>query len=122
MLVTITSNTSGEMIMFAEDLRRLFEIVGKARTARGIFTLEQLPEAITKLQAAIDEERLALHLGKMERKSQKEDDEEVSEEAEDRRRSKDAVLLGQRAVPLVRLMERTLQEKGFILWETESDF
>ena len=119
-LITITSSTSGEMIMFADDTRRLFEIIGKACTARGIFTHEQLPDAITKLQASIDQEKLASHLGRMERKSQNEDKDE--EEAENEHPSANAVLLGQRAVPLLRLMERTWQEKGFILWETEKDF
>ena len=55
MLVRLTSSTSGDMIMFAEHARRLFEIVGKECTARGVFTCEQLPEAITRLKEAIAE-------------------------------------------------------------------
>ena len=59
MLVRLTSNTAGEMIMFAEHARRLFEIIGKECTARGVFTKEQLPEAIHCLRRAVHEERLA---------------------------------------------------------------
>lgn len=55
MLVRLTSNTSGEMIMFAEHARRLFEIVGKECTARGVFTTEQLPAAIARLRQAVQD-------------------------------------------------------------------
>ena len=48
MLVRLTSNTSGEMIMFAEHAHALFEWMGKESTARGVFTREQLPEAIAR--------------------------------------------------------------------------
>jgi hypothetical protein len=57
MLVTLTSSTSGEIMMFAEIARHLFEIIGKERTARGVFTLEQLPAAIEKLRQAIEAEK-----------------------------------------------------------------
>ena len=61
MLVKLTSNTSGEMIMLAEHVRRLFEIIGKDCTARGVFLTEQLPEAIEKLHRAVNDEKQALH-------------------------------------------------------------
>ena len=60
MLVKLTSSASGEIIMFAKDAHQLFEIIGKERTARGVFTKEQLPEARAKLQHAVDEEKSAL--------------------------------------------------------------
>ena len=59
MLVKLTSNTSGEMIMFAEHARRLFDIIGKECTARGVFTKEQLPDAIARLRQAVQEDRMA---------------------------------------------------------------
>ena len=60
MLVKLTSSTSGEMIMFAKHARRLFEIIGKECTARGVFIAEQLPEAIDKLHRAVNDEKQAL--------------------------------------------------------------
>ena len=46
MLIRLTSSTSGEVVMFAKHARRLFEIIGKECTARGVFTFEQLPAAL----------------------------------------------------------------------------
>lgn len=131
MLVTMTSNTSGKMVMLAEHLRYLFEILGKDCTARGIFTLEQLPPAIAKLKALVEEDRLAAHRYEQAREAEAEkiaasgaEDEagEQDKEEDDEAQAEMPVWLGQRAAPLLRLMERTLQEKGFILWETSRDF
>jgi len=122
MLVRLTSSTSGEMIMFAEHARLLFEIVGKACTARGVFALEQLPEAIHKLKHAVHEEKLALH--EIERKARETGAEENEEEKndEDHKAGRAGISLGQRATPLIHLMEWTHKEEGFILWETDPDF
>ena len=119
MLVKITSNTSGEIIMFAEHLHALFQIIGKECTARGVFVKEQLPDAILKLQQAIDEEKLAAKLRASEEQStsDEEDSDELAEEDESQ-----TVSLGHRAVPLIHLMEWTLKEGGFILWEASGDF
>ena len=131
MLVTMTSNTSGKMVMLAEHLRYLFEILGKDCTERGIFTLEQLPPAIAKLKALVEEDRLAAHRYEQAREAEAEkiatsgaEDEagEQDKEEDDEAQAEMPVWLGQRAAPLLRLMERTLQEKGFILWETSRDF
>jgi hypothetical protein len=121
MLIKLTSNTSGEMIMFAKHAHRLFEIIGKECTARGVFTAEQLAPAIASLHRAVDEERIA---------AKRRTEEERYTESKERDRDEDAadetadgqVSLGQRAQPLINLMEWTLKEKGFILWEAERDF
>lgn len=129
MLVTMTSSTSGEMVMLAEHLRCLFEKLGKDCTARGIFTLEQLPPAIAKLKALVEADRLAAHRYEQMREAQTEKraEDDVEDDAEDTEADEETptempVWLGQRAAPLLRLMERTLQEKGFILWQADSDF
>lgn len=121
MLVRLTSNTSGEMIMFAEHLCLLFKIIGKECTSRGVFTTEQLPEAIARLQQAIHEEKLVLHeaLCKAHEGGVDEDEDLIDE---DHKSGRAGVHLAQRAHPLIHLMEWTLKEKGFILWETEKDF
>lgn len=122
MLVKLNSSTSGDMIMFADHARFLFGLIGKECTARGVFTTEQLPDAISKLWQAVEEEKLAQHLAKKHqakepfpRHKDEEEDNDTKEEAE-------SICIGQRAAPLIRLMEWTLKEKGFILWEAPSDF
>ena len=60
MLVRLTSSTSGKMIMFAEHARVLFGWIGKECVARGVFTEEQLPEAIARLRRGAEEEKRAI--------------------------------------------------------------
>lgn len=109
MLVRLTSNASGEIIMFAEHLHTLFKIIDKKCTARGVFTKEQLPDAIAKLRQAIDKEKVELH--EAERKAH-----------EDHESDKVSIHLCQRALPLIHMMEWTLKEGGFILWECDKEF
>jgi len=115
MLVTFNSSTSGQLLMFSEVAHRLFAILGKSGTARGVFTTEQLPQAIAKLKGAVSDERAS---GKPDAKAQgKRDD------LEDDGTAQEAVIgLAQRAYPLIELMERTSKEEGFILWEAAGDF
>ena len=121
MLVKLTSNTSGEIIMFAEHLHILFEIIGKECTPRGVFTKEQLPEAIAKLHHAVEEEKKSLHEAKlMAREKGLYEGEELADE--DHKSGRVGVHLGQRAHPLIRMMEWTLKEQGFILWECDKEF
>ena len=128
MLIKLTSNTSGEMIMLAKHARQLFEIIGKECTARGVFTCEQLPPAIASLHQAVDEEKYAAkRLADEERAGKTHDkthdkahDEEEDEDLEEK--AKALVSVAQRARPLINLMEWTVKEKGFILWETDQDF
>lgn len=121
MLIRMNSSTSGDLIMFSEPARRLFDVIGKECTARGVFTNDQLPEAIDRLKAAISEEKRVLHDAE-----QKKREEALDLDEDEQTNSNDSsganVHLGQRATPLVRLMEWTLKEKGFILWEAEHDF
>ena len=112
MLVTLTSSTSGDMLIFAKHLRPLFEILGKECTARGGFSVEQLPDAILKLQEACQ----AADQNATSRGGEAVDADETEAHGEVK------VGLRQRAFPLIELMKRTLGDKGFILWEASGDF
>lgn len=121
MLVRLNSSTSGEMIMFAEHARQLFDIIGKECTARGVFVKEQLPDAIARLHHAVEEEKKLLI--EVEHKARREGiDEEEDEADEEHKSGRAGVHLGQRATPLIHLMEWTQKESGFILWEADKDF
>ena len=116
MLVRLTSSTSGEMIMIAEHAHDLFGWMDKECVAHGVFTEEQLPGAIAKLYQGIEKEKQAER--KIEPETQKAN-------AEDKKKDvflEELIPLGKRAQPLIRLMERTLKEKGFITWEAAADF
>lgn len=132
MLIKLTSNTSGEIIMFAKHVRQLFEIIGKECTARGVFTREQLPPAIASLHQAVDEEKYAAkrladeeraNAGKTHGKTHdKAHDQDAEDDVDAEEKAKAQVSVAQRARPLINLMEWTVKEKGFILWETDQDF
>ncbi len=122
MLVKLTSSTSGEMIMFAEQVRRLYEIIDKECTARGVFTKEQVPEALAKLHHAVHAEKMALHAARHEASEDDIDDADETPDDEDYKTGRVVVNLAQRATPLIHLMERTQKEAGFILWEADKDF
>ncbi len=125
MLVKFRSSTSGEVIMFAEHAARLFAIVGKEGTARGVFTRQQLPDAMARLHAAVDAEKMAAR-----RELEPPIDKNLDEDAEDdhdddenaEKKAAATIGLAQRAHPLQLLMERTDKEEGFILWEAAKDF
>lgn len=126
MLIKLTSNTSGEMIMMTEHAHCLFKIIGKECTARGVFLTEQLPEALEKLHRAVNDEKQVLHEAERRmRENHEEEDEDPEEKAareEEYMAGRIGVHLGQRAQPLINLMEWTLKEGGFILWEAARDF
>ena len=116
MLVRLTSSTSGEMIMIAEHAHDLFGWMDKKCVAHGVFTEEQLPEAIARLYQGIEKEKQTEM--KIEPENQKTN-------AEDKKKEvflDEIISLEKRAQPLIRLMERTLKEKGFITWEATTDF
>jgi len=111
MLVRFISSTSGQVMMFAQVARQLLEILGKDCSARGVITAEQVPEAIARLRhAAKDTDSApATHTDAID--SGEENDADVS-----------PVGLGQRAYPLIELLEWTRKDEGFILWEAHEDF
>lgn len=105
MLVKFHSSTSGEILMFAETARTLLGVLKKDCGARGVITLEELPDQIARLRAAI--ERGA---GQGQPPDQPADDEELP------------VGFRQRAVPFLELLERTQRREGYVLWEAPGDF
>lgn len=115
--------------MFAKHARSLFEIIGKECTARGVFTFEQLPAALARLYQAVDEEKLAARLladeeraGKAKPEAHAEAEGEAHDDSADERHADARISVGQRARPLINLMEWTVREQGFILWEAAQDF
>ncbi|MBL8408650.1 MAG: DUF1840 domain-containing protein [Candidatus Accumulibacter phosphatis] len=109
MLVTFTSSTSGQIMMFAQVARQLLELVGKDCSARGVITTEQLPEAIQRLRAATADHKSHASAEAVDNDGGEEHD-------------ATPIGLGQRAYPLLELLEWTRKEDGFVLWEAAKDF
>ena len=112
MIITFQSPASGDVIMFGDVAKRMMKLMGKDETDKGIVTVEQLPEAIARLKAAIEED-------KQQRAGVSEDD--LPQTEPDRSRgnaqgSRPYVTLAQRAVPLLELLEWSLKKKKPVVW------
>jgi hypothetical protein len=107
-LVVFRSKAAGEIYMFEETARRMFEIIGKEPTPRGVITADQIPDALAKLVAAVEAEKSAQVESSRER-----------EEAERRGETQAAerpITLGQRAYPLIEMLRAAGKRKVDVTW------
>ncbi|MCK9388188.1 MAG: DUF1840 domain-containing protein [Sulfuritalea sp.] len=112
MIVTFQSPASGDVIMFGDVAKRMMEIMGKDASDKGIVTVEQLPAAIARLKAAIEED-------KQQRAGLQEEDLPQTEKVGGdgtAQNSRPFVTLAQRAVPLLELLEWSLKKKKPVVW------
>lgn len=57
MIITFKSKASSDVIMFGDVAKQMLRIMGKREDVPGIVTVEQLPEAVARLKAAVAAER-----------------------------------------------------------------
>jgi precorrin-4 methylase len=112
MIVTFQSKASGDVIMFGDVAHHMMQLMHKDITPQGIITVEQLPDALACLRAAVTRDK----------------DEHARQVAEALDTQKDAihdddahqatppVSLTQRALPLIELLERSLKKRVPVLW------
>lgn len=109
MLITFKSAAGADVIMFGEVAKQLVAILGKdPQDAKGIVTVEQLPDAIARLRGAIDEDK-ARHGG-----AAQDDDEDEPDPG--RRGMAAPVSLAQRAWPLLDLLQLAQKEGTPVVW------
>ena len=108
MIIVFQSQAAGDVIMFGDVAQRMMAIMGKDVADQGIVTVDQLPDAIAHLKAAIAAD-------KAERAGKSEDDLPQKERAEDGS-NRPFVNLTQRAVPLVELLELSLKKNKSVVW------
>lgn len=107
-IVTFKSGAAADVIYFGDVARRMMELMGKDPDAKGIVTVEQLPDAIARLKTAIAADR------ERHRKLVQED--ERSNEVAEGGGTRPAVSLTQRALPLLAMLEESLAEKKPVVW------
>lgn len=107
-MITFQSDACGDVMMFDKVAQHMMQIMGKDIATRGIITVEQMPECIARLQAAIAADR-ATASGP----SPQADDEDPNG---GRLGAGAPVSLAQRAVPLVEQLERSLARNKPVLW------
>jgi hypothetical protein len=107
-LVVFRSKAAGEIYMFAETAQRLLDIIGKASSSRGVITAEQVPDALARLVAAVDEEK-AQHAGAARERDQ-------SEQAGEPSGAERPIRLGQRAFPLIEMLRAAGKRNVDVTW------
>ncbi|MDR0701580.1 MAG: DUF1840 domain-containing protein [Azoarcus sp.] len=113
MLVTFKSRAGADVIMLGEAAGQLLAALGKdAGEAKGVVTVEQLPEAISRLQSAIENERARQNAKTA---AEREAAEEAEREA-GRIGMAASVNLAQRAWPLLDLLRRAQTANVPVVW------
>lgn len=112
MIITFKSAAAGDVIMFGDVAQRMMELMGKEPSEKGIVTVEQLPDAIARLKAAIAEDKARMAaLAEAERPL-----EEPARNGGNGESTRPFVSLYQRAVPLLELLEWALKKQKPVLW------
>jgi hypothetical protein len=106
MLFRFHSKHAAYVFMLPDLTQKLFDIMGRTLDARGIFLVEQLPDAIARLEKAIaTDQDLRIKAPNLLTDAQRE-----YLKTEDR--------LGQRAHPLLELLKRAQADREYVTWET----
>jgi hypothetical protein len=100
-LVIFRSKAAADITMFAESARRIFEIIARPESARGVITAEQIPDALQHLTAAVEQDK-AQHKGSADA---------ANDESESKGMQARGVTFSQRAFPLIEML-RAAQKKG----------
>lgn len=103
-LVVFRSKAAGEIYYLPENAHRIFDILGKQAAPRGVITAEQVPDAIARLMAAVEEEKARLKEAAPP---------EEGERADEARR---AVTLEQRVFPLLDMLRAAQKKNVDVTW------
>jgi len=106
MLYKFKSKATGDLIMLEPNGRRVLEIIGKDAGPKGIILPEEMPAAISALEAAIAQEEQEQEALAAEAKAK----------GEVARGLADNVSLRQRAVPFVDMLRRASGAGKEIVW------
>ncbi len=109
MLVRFISSETGEILMFAEVAKNLLQAIGKETTAHGAFLPDEMLSAAQALRNAVNRAE-----------APPPGDDELDAEG----KKEPVVAFGQRAWPLIDMLERTAKggARANIVWEASAAF
>ena len=108
-LVIFRSKAAADITMFAENARRIFEIIGRPESARGVITAEQVPDALQRLTDAVAQEKA----------QQKEASADTgNDEPESKPTQSRGVTFSQRAFPLIEMLRAAQKKNAHVTWGT----
>nr|WP_237288632.1 DUF1840 domain-containing protein [Variovorax sp. PAMC 28711] len=92
--------------MLEVHARQLFDIIGKSASPNGVVTVEQMPAAISALEAAIAQERGNAH-----------NNDKFAVEDHDNEAEAEHIGLRQRASPLLHMLKDSMADGKDVTWE-----
>ncbi|RZL66898.1 MAG: DUF1840 domain-containing protein [Variovorax sp.] len=106
MLYRFKSRASQDFVMLEVHARQLFDVIGKSPSPKGIITVEQIPAAISAIEAAMAQEGGNAHNSDKFAVEGHANDAEVQH-----------VGLRQRAAPLLHMLKDSLADSKDVTWE-----
>lgn len=109
MLITFKSSASADVIMLGEHAAKVIALLGKdAKDTQGIVTVEQLPQAIARLQAAIEADRA--------RQAERTAEDEAADREAGRTGMAAPVGIAQRGWPVLEMLLTAQKEGVPVIW------
>ena len=108
-LVVFRSRAAGEIFMFEETARRLFDILDRPEAPRGVIAIEQIPDALARLTRAVEEEKAQLQTSAQAEQVAERRGEPVPLSAR-------GITLAQRAYPLIEMLRAAAKRKVEVTW------
>ncbi len=105
MLVTFKTKAYANITMFGDVAVQLIRMMGHSGAVPGVILADDVPDALDRLKAAIDEEK---------RRAPAEPVEPDDEDDED---GEPPVSLANRALPLIELLEAAAKRRVNVMWE-----
>jgi Domain of unknown function (DUF1840) len=109
-LVIFRSKVAADIVMFAENARRIFEILGRPESAQGVITAAQVPDALRRLTDAVAQEK------EQWKAVPTQGDEDGRQTAADLRAR--GSTLSQRAFPLIQMLQAAEKKNADVTWGT----
>lgn len=106
MLYRFKSQATADVVMLEPNARQLLDIIGKTPGARGIITREQIPTAISALEAAVAREH----------EQHRHNSDAFAAENHEEPAEREHVALHQRAAPLIDMLKRSAAEGRDVVW------
>ncbi len=107
-LVIFSSKVAGDIVMFAENASRIFEIIGRPESPRGVITASQVPDALHRLTAAVEQDKAQQAHAPCQTEQN---------DAGDGRQAR-GVTFSQRAFPLIEMLRAAQKKNADITWGT----
>ncbi len=104
MLITFKSKAAADVLMYQQHAQPMLNLLGKL-IERGVITAEEMPDAITKLEAEIARQKIS-------HGSQQNED----ADQQDHHQAMQSVSFAVRAFPLLEMMRAAKRDHAFIMW------